>query len=146
MSREQLLATTFVELADTTGDDFDVLDFLQNMVRRSTEILGASAAALILVDQRGELQLVASTTHAAGVLELLAIATSEGPCLDAYPDRTGRREHARGRDEPALADLHGSSAEPGLPSVHVLPMRTLRGAGAVSLLYTDPTDLDETTW
>ena len=39
ISREQLLATTFMELTDTTGDDFDVLDFLQNMVGRSTEIL-----------------------------------------------------------------------------------------------------------
>ena len=72
MSREQLLATTFVELADTLGDDFDVVDFLQNLAERSAEILGADAAAIILADQRGALRVIATTSHAARDLELQA--------------------------------------------------------------------------
>lgn len=84
MSREQLLATTFVELADTLTEDVDVLDFLQNLVDRGVQLLGAAAAGLLLVDLRGDLELVASSTHAVPVVDLLTLATSEGPCRDAF--------------------------------------------------------------
>lgn len=144
MSREQLLAATFVELADTLGDDFEVLDFLQHLAARSTELLGASAAGVILADQRGTLQLVASTTHAAQVLELIAIATSEGPCLDAFrtgepvvntaPEEAERRWPQFTHDARAL----------GFASAQVVPMR-LRSEilGALNLLYREPTTLDD---
>lgn len=144
MSREQLLATTFVELADTLGEDFEPLDFLQNLVARSTELLGAAAAGVVLADQRGTLQLVASTSHAAEVLELIAIAISEGPCLDAF--RTGqpvvntsadaavRRWPRFTRDAQSL----------GFASAQVVPMRIRSEVlGALNLLYREPTTLDE---
>ena len=144
MSREQLLATTFVELADTLGDDFGVLDFLQRLASRCTEILGASAAGVILADQRGTLQLVASTTHASPVLELVAVATSRGPCLEAFrtgvpvvnvaPDDAARRWPQFTRDARTL----------GFASAPVVPMRFRTDViGALSLLYREPTTLDD---
>jgi len=46
-SREQLIANTFVELADTLVADFDVIDFLHTLAIRSVELLGATAAGLM---------------------------------------------------------------------------------------------------
>jgi hypothetical protein len=52
-SREQLIATTFVDLADTLVADFDVIDFLHTLATRSVELLDANAAGIMLADQRG---------------------------------------------------------------------------------------------
>jgi hypothetical protein len=47
MDRERRLAETFVELADTLIDDFDVIDFLQVLAARCVELLGVGAAGII---------------------------------------------------------------------------------------------------
>ncbi|MGY2701879.1 MULTISPECIES: GAF and ANTAR domain-containing protein [unclassified Nocardioides] len=142
MSREQLLAATFVELADTIGDDFEVLDFLQNLATRCTEILGATAVGVILADQRGTLQLVASTTHTSQVLELVAIAISEGPCLDAW--RSGAPVVNVGSEEAALRwpRFTREARSLGFASAQVVPMRMRSDVlGALNLLYHEPTVL-----
>jgi hypothetical protein len=84
VNREQLIATTFVDLADTLVADFDVIDFLHTLVRRSVELLDASAAGIMLADQRGGLQVMASSTEEARLLELYELQNNEGPCLDCY--------------------------------------------------------------
>ncbi|MGZ4488677.1 MAG: ANTAR domain-containing protein [Nocardioides sp.] len=144
MSREQLLASTFVELADTLTDEFDILDFLQRLVVRSAELLDAEAASLILADQRGDLQLIASTTHAVEVLGLITIATDEGPCLEAF--HTGRPVVNVPVEESARRwpVFTRNAAELGFRTVQVVPL-SLRGTvlGALSLLFTDVTALDE---
>src|SRR3954452_8605592 len=82
--REQRLAETFVELADTLVDDFDVIEFLQRLAMRCVELLDVSAAGLMLADQRGELQTAAAADEHAWLLELLEGQHSEGPCPDCY--------------------------------------------------------------
>src|SRR5437899_1642067 len=83
-SREQLIATTFVDLADTLVDDFDVIDFLHTLARRSVELLDASAAGIMLADQRGGLQVLASSSEEVRLLELYELQSNEGPCLDCF--------------------------------------------------------------
>jgi transcriptional regulator with GAF, ATPase, and Fis domain len=123
MSRWNVVAETFVELADTISDDFDVLDFLHNLVVRTVEITGAAAAGLILADQRGRLRLVASTDHATQVLELFALATEAGPCIDSF--RTGQPVINVASDEAAERwPMFMAAAEAcGFGSAHVVPMR-----------------------
>ena len=84
MSREQRLAETFVELADTLVDDFDVIDFLQVLASRCVELLDVSAAGLVLADQGGSLRVVAASDEQARVLELFEVQNDEGPCRDCY--------------------------------------------------------------
>ncbi len=86
-SREHLLAVTFVELADTLVDEFDVIDFLHTLASRSVELLDASAAGIMLSDQRGHLRVMASSTEEARMMELFELQNNEGPCLDCF--RTG---------------------------------------------------------
>ena len=48
MAREDLLARTFVELADILVDDFDLVEVTQMMVERCVDLFDASAAGLML--------------------------------------------------------------------------------------------------
>jgi hypothetical protein len=84
MDREQRLAETFVELADTLVDDFDVIDFLQVLAARCVELLDVAAAGIMLADPGGSLMTVAASDERARLLELFEIQSDEGPCRDCY--------------------------------------------------------------
>jgi hypothetical protein len=84
MDREQRLAETFVELADTLVDDFDVIDFLQVLAARCVELLDVAAAGIMLADPGGSLMTMAASDERARLLELFEIQSDEGPCRDCY--------------------------------------------------------------
>jgi hypothetical protein len=120
---ERVLAEVFVELADTLVDDFDLIEFLHRLTVRCVELLGVSAAGLLLSDQRGALRVVAASTEQTRLLELLQLQTDEGPCPECF--HTGRPV--------TVTDLAAASArwprfvtearQIGFASVHALPMR-----------------------
>jgi hypothetical protein len=143
-SREQRIATTFVELADTLVADFDVIDFLHTLATRSVELLGATAAGIMLADPHGELKVMASSTEEARLLELYELQNNEGPCLDCY--RTGLPVT---RDGVAAMQLAWPAFTPrlqqlGFHSAQALPMR-LRSEtiGALNLFGAEPGPLSE---
>jgi GAF domain-containing protein len=121
-TREELLAQTFVELADTLVADFDVIELLTMLSERCVELLGASGSGILLGDQHDALQMIAASSEQAQLLELFQLQNHEGPCLDCY--RSGRPVV-----HPDLATANpwprfGSVAlKAGLPSVHAFPMR-----------------------
>jgi hypothetical protein len=84
MNREQRLAETFVELADTLVDDFDVIDVLQVLAARCVELLEVGAAGIMLAAQSDSLVTVAASDERARLLELFEIQNDEGPCRDCY--------------------------------------------------------------
>jgi hypothetical protein len=84
MNREQRLAETFVELADTLVDDFDVIDFLQVLAARCVELLEVGAAGIMLAAQGDSLVTVAASDEKARLLELFEIQNDEGPWRDCY--------------------------------------------------------------
>ena len=61
--REALLTRAFVDLADTLVDDYDVIDVLDRLVAHSVTLLAAHAAGILLVDPRGQLRVVASSSR-----------------------------------------------------------------------------------
>ena len=84
---EHHLSRTFVELADTLVDEFDVVDLYAMLSERCVELFDVSAAGLVLADTYGTLRLVASTSEAIETVELFQIQNDEGPCLDCFRER-----------------------------------------------------------
>jgi hypothetical protein len=73
IDREQLLASAFVELADTLVDDYDVIDLLDRLVAHSVTLLAADAAGIMLIDGQGRLRVVASSNEEPDWAELLQV-------------------------------------------------------------------------
>ena len=87
MTREADVVRSLVEMADTLVGDYDVVDLLTGLADRCVNLLGVSAAGVMLASPAGSLGLVASSSEAMRLLELFELQAQEGPCLDAF--RTG---------------------------------------------------------
>jgi GAF domain-containing protein len=136
-SRESKLSAAFVKLADTLVADFDVVDLLHWLVEECTQILDTQAGGLLLVDPAGELQLIASTSEEAELVEILQLAAGGGPCLDCYrsgaPITVGDIEAERSK----WPEFSAEALKQGFRSVHATPLR-LRGQtiGTMNLFST----------
>jgi GAF domain-containing protein len=139
---ETQLSDVFVELADTLVDDFDLIDFLHLLAERCVQLLGVSAAGLLLTDERDRLQVVAASSERTRLLELFQLQTDQGPCVDCF--RSGQPV--------SVADLTATdrwprfasaAAEVGFAAVHAVPMR-LRAEviGALNFFDAVPGPLD----
>jgi GAF domain-containing protein len=130
----EMLAGTFVRLADTLVEDFDVHDLLQTLAARCVDLFGVGAAGLLLADEQGRLQVVVSSNERTRLLELFQVQNDEGPCFDCFrsgvavkvDDLASARRRWPGFAQRAVAEGYGS--------VVALPMR-LRGEtiGALNL-------------
>lgn len=81
---EQLLAKTFVELADNLVADFDLMDFLRLLTDRCVGMLGVNAAGVLLAGPNGELRVMAASDERVRLLELFQLQNDEGPCLECF--------------------------------------------------------------
>lgn len=144
MTRERQLVETFVEVADTLVDDFDVIDFLLTLAGRCVRLLDVDAAGIMLIDQRGHLHAAAASTESARLVELFELQSDAGPCVDCC--RTGspvvnadlEANHERW---PRFAEAAQAS---GFVAVHALPLR-LRATviGALNLFSAESRVLTE---
>jgi GAF domain-containing protein len=142
---ELQLADVFVEIADTLVGDFDVTGFLHVLTERCVQLLGVSAAGVLLTEGPGTLQLGAASSGPARLLELFQLQTGQGPCTECF--RTGQPVPVA--DLPAAGrwpHFTLAAAEVGFVAVHAVPMR-LRSEviGALGLFNTTPGALDEDT-
>lgn len=130
-------------LADTLVADYDTIDLLDRLVGFCVDLLPADAAGIVLGDARRELRVVAASSEAAELMELLQLQSDEGPCLDCFQSAAAV----------SVADL--TSAGERWPTfvaaveergqfraVHALPLR-LRGQaiGALNLFDHEPCPL-----
>lgn len=120
-SRETLLADTFLGLADTLVDEFDVVDVLSTLSARCVELLDAAATGILLVDARGALRVMAASSEQANVLELFQVQSQEGPCMDAFctGQAVAHADLLRDNPWPRFAAMALSA---GFRSVHAFPM------------------------
>jgi transcriptional regulator with GAF, ATPase, and Fis domain len=119
---ETSLSDVFVELADTLVDDFDVMDFMHVLTERCVQVLGISAAGLLLADHAGALQVVAASSEPCRSLEAFQVQTGEGPCLECFA--SGQPVAVTDLSRSERWPLFASAAiELGFASMHAVPMR-----------------------
>lgn len=142
MTREDLIADTFVGIVDSLVDDFDIIDMLTGLTVGCVDLGLATASGILLADQHGKLRVMAASSERAHLLELFQLQNDEGPCLEAYS--TG--EPVVHLDLPAAADRWPTFAPEavriGFRSVHAFPLR-LRASviGAMNLFSAEPHDI-----
>jgi len=144
MTRESDVVRSLVEMADTLAGDYDIVDMLTGLADRCVDLLGVSAAGVMLASPAGSLALVASSSEAMRLLELFELQAQEGPCLDAF--RTGqpvRHENlqAGAGPWPSFAD---AALRAGFASALALPLRLREVTlGALNLLSATRTPMAE---
>ena len=134
MSREQRIVETFVELADTMVDEFDVIEFLHRLAERCAELLDCAEAGLLLADAAGSLRVMASSSERSEALELLQSQRDEGPCVECYRKGTPVFSEDLEADDERWPQFAPAAVQQGFRSMQALPMR-VRGEtiGAMNL-------------
>jgi GAF domain-containing protein len=116
------LARTFVSLADTLVDDFDMLDVLGTLTSRCVDLLGAADAGLLLADEQGLLRVTGASSERARLMDLFQLQNDEGPCLECF--RTGQPVAATSEQaRHSLPRFAEAAATEGFVTVLALPLR-----------------------
>lgn len=122
-SREEKVNDAFVAMTDALMKDYDVVDLLSTLLNACADVLKVDAGGILLADASGELELVASSSEEAEVVETIIIAAGAGPCIDCYT--TGAPVSVV--DITAVADkwprFHKVALEQGFLSTFAVPMR-----------------------
>lgn len=132
------LAEVFVSLADSLVDDYDIVDLMGRLSTACVELLGATAAGLMVVDLRGSVQVLASSDEQMHLLEVLQVQSDEGPCRDCV--RSGTMVNV-----PDLAEVHEVwprfatvATAAGFTASQALPLRLrTETLGALNLLFSN---------
>jgi GAF domain-containing protein len=123
MTREMRLLELFATLADTLVDDYDVVDLLQTLVDACQELLDASDAGILLADPTGELELIASTSEAADLVEVMQLAAESGPCIECFLTGTSVSVPDIAADSDGWPLFRQAALESGFAAVEAIPMR-----------------------
>ena len=146
-AREEQLTRAFIQLADTMVEDYDLVELLQQLVEGCIVLVDSGSAGVLLDDQRGALQVLASSSEQIRLLELFQIQADSGPCVEAFRTGVSVLVPDLAAEASRWPEFSRAAAELGVASVHALPLR-LRAhiIGAIGLFGTeigpiDPTDL-----
>jgi GAF domain-containing protein len=134
LSREHRVADAFVRVADTLTADFDIIDLLHTLVNECVALLDVDAGGLLLADESGELQLVASTSEQAQFVEVIQLSAGAGPCVDSYREGVAITVANMAVDGDRWPKFQAAALNQGFHAVFATPMR-LRGhvLGAMNL-------------
>ena len=137
--RGRALVQTFVELADTLVEDFDLVEFLSALTERVVGLGIASEVGILLVDEAGDLQFMAASDERTHLLELFQVQNDEGPCQDCFATGLPIRVVDLAQELERWPLFAPRAIETGFRSVQAVPLR-LRGTilGAMNLFLADP--------
>lgn len=123
MAREELIGRTFVELADTLVEDYDVIEFLHLLAERCVQLLGVTEAGVVLFDAHGRLRTLASSSERMRLVELIEVQVDDGPCLDCCRDGRQVREDDLQEASERWPQFAPAALEAGFRSTYAVPMR-----------------------
>ena len=144
MTRDDLIADTFVGIVDSLVDEFDIIDMLTGLTVGCVDLELAAAAGILLADEHGKLRVMAASSERTFLLELFQLQNDEGPCLEAFStgEAVVHSDLASAYERwPVFAP---EAVRAGFHSVHAFPLR-LRSSvlGAMNLFSATPGDIGD---
>ena len=138
-TREDRLIDTFATLADTLVADYDVVDLLQTLVERCADVFDIAAAGILLADADGELEVIASTSEASRLVEVMQLSARAGPCVESFTSGSVVSLPDVEDSPPEWQRFRDSAREQGFAAVFALPLRLRETTiGALNLLSNLP--------
>ena len=138
------LAEVFVALADTLVDDYDVVELMERLTQACVELLGATAAGLMIVDLRGSVQVMASSSERMHVLDVLQVQSDEGPCRDCVLTGAVVRVADLTKEAPRWPVFSPVALDAGFTALLALPLRLrTETLGALNLFFAQGPVLSE---
>jgi len=119
---EQLF-DAFATLADTLVVGYDVLDLLQSLVEYCHDLLDVDSAGILLMNGTGELEVVASTSEANTLVEIMQLDANAGPCLESFTTRTVVSVPDIDVGSERWPDFRSTASAQGIHSVYAIPLR-----------------------
>jgi GAF domain-containing protein len=137
--RERSLVEMFVLLADTLVEDYDVVDLLDRLVTTAVDLLGVTAAGLLLADQQGHLDVVASSSEGTRLLEIFQLQSQQGPCFDCVKGSASVSSIDLAADHDRWPVFVPAALAAGFAAVLAVPMRLRKQTiGALNLFSAAP--------
>jgi transcriptional regulator with GAF, ATPase, and Fis domain len=144
VTRETLLFETMASLADTLVAGYDVVDLLQGLVDTCAELLDVSAAGLLLADDDGRLEVVASTSEENRLVETMQVAAEAGPCIECFRTASVVSLPDVRNAPPEWSAFQQACIENGFGSVYAVPLRLRETTiGTMNLFRSEPGALNE---
>ncbi|MDJ0324706.1 GAF and ANTAR domain-containing protein [Cryobacterium sp. PH31-AA6] len=138
-TREDRLIDTFATLADTLVAGYDVVDLLQTLVESCASLFDIAAAGILLADEDGELEVVASTSEASRLVEVMQLSAQAGPCVECFSTGSVVSLPDVEDSPPAWQRFRDSAREQGFAAVHAIPLRLRETTiGTLNLLSNIP--------
>lgn len=142
-AREAMLGRTFVELADTLVEGFEVLDFLFLLCQRCAEVLAVDAVGVLLAPPGGDLRLSAASNEESELLELFDLQQQEGPCYDAFVTGVPVSHGDIAEVEDRWPTFVPRALKAGYRAVYGFPLRLRDDViGALNMFRAEPGDFD----
>ena len=117
------LARVFVEIADTLVEDFDLVEFLQLVTTRASELSGSHTAGLLLANDRDELRFMAASDEQVRQLETLQVTIRQGPCFDCFGTGAAVLAEDLGTAGPRWPRFAPEAVAGGVRAAHSFPLR-----------------------
>jgi hypothetical protein len=144
VNREDLVARTFVELADTLVENYDLIDFLHLLAERCVSVLEVAEAGVVLAGGQGQLHALASSSERMHLIELIEIQRQDGPCLDCWRSGEAVREDHLTDATGRWPHFAPAAIESGFASAYAVPMRLRdQRLGALNLFANEVCGLDQ---
>lgn len=127
------------ELAAATSalvQSYDITDILAGMLQHCRSAVGSEAAAILVVQGSGELELLSSTSHAASEIEIYQTQTQEGPCIDSVRSAAPMAAHGESQLVARWPAVGAAMIGSGYLGVHAQPLLWHgRALGGLNLFF-----------
>jgi GAF domain-containing protein len=144
ITRTERLFEAFATLADTLVAGYDVLDLLQTLVENCHDLLDVDSAGILLLNSQNTLELVASTSEATTLVEIMQLDADAGPCMECFRTRTVVSVPDIDVGSDRWPEFCSTAQAQGIFSVYAIPLRLRETTiGTLNLMRNERGELNQ---